>query len=117
MARRVVGDEAEELAREVEAWAAENLGPNYPWPGNYRELEQCVRNVLIRKQYRPPEPSAEHGAEEWIGEMQQGTLTADELLRHYAKRVYAMTGNYQETARRLQLDRRTVKSKVEDGGS
>lgn len=117
MARRVVGDEAEELAREVEAWAAENLGPNYPWPGNYRELEQCVRNVLIRKQYRPPEPSAEHGAEEWIGEMQRGTLTADELLRHYAKRVYAMTGNYQETARRLQLDRRTVKSKVEEGSS
>jgi DNA-binding NtrC family response regulator len=113
----VLGEEAEELAREVEAWAGENLGPNYPWPGNYRELEQCVRNVLIRKQYRPPEPSAEHGAEEWIHEVQQGTLTADELLRHYAKRVYAMTGNYQETARRLQLDRRTVKTKVEDGSS
>jgi hypothetical protein len=27
--------------------------------------------------------------------------------------VYAQTGNYQECARRLQLDRRTVKSRVD----
>jgi transcriptional regulator with PAS, ATPase and Fis domain len=111
MARRVVGDEAEPLAREVEAWIGENLGPNYSWPGNYRELEQCVRNVLIRKQYRPPEP--EPAGEAWVQQMQRGKLTAEELLRHYVRHVHAMTGNYQETGRRLQLDRRTVKSKVD----
>jgi DNA-directed RNA polymerase specialized sigma24 family protein len=27
--------------------------------------------------------------------------------------VYAQTGSYEETARRLQLDRRTVKSKID----
>jgi transcriptional regulator with PAS, ATPase and Fis domain len=114
MARRVVGDEAEPLAEEVEAWVGENLGPNYLWPGNYRELEQCVRNVLIRKQYRPPQLEPDPAGDEWVDQMQRGQLTADALLRHYAKHVHAMTGNYQETGRRLQLDRRTVKSKVDE---
>ena len=45
--------------------------------------------------------------------MGSGSLTADELLQRYCTLVYLQTGNYQETARRLQLDRRTVKSKVD----
>src|SRR6185437_9279810 len=48
MSRRVAGAEAEELAPEVMEWINSNLGPEYSWPGNYRELEQCVKNVLIR---------------------------------------------------------------------
>jgi hypothetical protein len=42
-----------------------------------------------------------------------GELTADELLRRYCTLVYAQTGSYEETAHRLQLDRRTVKSKID----
>jgi hypothetical protein len=42
-----------------------------------------------------------------------GTLTVEELLCHYCTLVYAQTESYLETARRLQLDRRTVKSKVD----
>jgi ActR/RegA family two-component response regulator len=42
-----------------------------------------------------------------------GELTAEELLRRYTTLVYAQTGNYQETARRLELDRRTIKSKID----
>ena len=42
-----------------------------------------------------------------------GELTADELLRCYCTVVYAQTGSYEETARRLQIDRRTVKSKID----
>ena len=53
MSRRVAGAEAEELAREVMEWIEGNLGREYAWPGNYRELEQCVKNVLIRRNYRP----------------------------------------------------------------
>ena len=53
MARRVAGAEADELALEVVTWIDQNLEPDYPWPGNYRELEQCVKNVLIRRDYRP----------------------------------------------------------------
>ncbi len=41
-----------------------------------------------------------------------GRLSAEELLRRYCTLVYAATGSYVETARRLELDRRTVKAKV-----
>ena len=40
-------------------------------------------------------------------------MTADELLRHYCTLVYARTRNYLDTARRLGIDRRTVRAKVD----
>jgi len=113
IARRVVGDEAETLADEVEAWILQHLGRDYPWPGNIRELEQCVRNVLVRQEYRPFQPRTLSAHEEFARAFSNGTLTADELLRRYCTLVYSQTGSYEETARRLQLDRRTVKSKID----
>jgi transcriptional regulator with GAF, ATPase, and Fis domain len=54
IAGRVAGEaEAESLAEETERWIAVNLRPDYRRPGNVRELEQCVRNVMIRGEYRP----------------------------------------------------------------
>ena len=111
--RRIVGDEGEAVAEEVETWIIQHLGREYPWPGNIRELEQCVRNVLVRREYHPSPVRKETMAEELVHAFSAGTLTADELLRRYSSLVYAQTGNYEETARRLQLDRRTVKSKVD----
>jgi hypothetical protein len=35
------------------------------------------------------------------------------VLRRYCKLVYADTGSYQETGRRLGLDRRTVREKID----
>jgi transcriptional regulator with AAA-type ATPase domain len=113
MARRVAGAEAEELAVEVEEWIDGNLGASYPWPGNYRELEQCVKNVLIRRNYRPTGAAHEKPLEEFARDACAGRLTADALLRRYVTLVYSQTGSYEETARRLAMDRRTVKSKVD----
>jgi hypothetical protein len=113
IARRVAGAEAETLAAEVEAWIDTHVGRDYPWPGNIRELEQCVRGVLIRKEYQPVRPRAHSIHEEFSQALDAGMLTADELLRRYCTLVYSLTGSYEETARRLQLDRRTVKSKVD----
>jgi hypothetical protein len=45
--------------------------------------------------------------------LREGTLSADDLLRHYCTRVFLRTGSYLETARRLGIDRRTVRAKVE----
>ena len=114
VSERVVGpDGAAGLADEVLACVERDLGPDYPWPGNVRELEQCVRNVLVRKEYRPPAAPGSGRPGDVAAELERGGLTAEELLRRYCTLVYARTGSYQETARRLQLDRRTVKRHVD----
>jgi len=51
--------------------------------------------------------------EEFASQARAGLLTADELLGRYVTVVYSRTGSYEETARRLGLDRRTVKAKVD----
>ena len=113
MARKVAGAEAEELAAEALVWIERNLGAAYSWPGNYRELEQCVRNVLIRRDYRPSAQPARDPAGELARAFHSGQLTAEQLLCRYCALVYRRTGSYEETARRLRLDRRTVKAKVD----
>ena len=111
MVLRTVGDEAERCLPEVEEWIAGNLPRGYTWPGNYRELEQCVRNIIIRRSYRPLERTAT-GEEEWIRKFRAGEYTADDLLARYAAEVYRVTGSYEAAAHRMGLDRRTVKAKV-----
>jgi hypothetical protein len=113
MARRVAGAEAESLARDVTQWVERNLSRNYAWPGNYRELEQCVKNVLIRHDYRPLLTPNTGAAETTLSDFSEGRLTAAELLSRYCTLVYKQTGSYEETARRTGLDRRTVKTKVD----
>lgn len=114
IARSVAGyDEAPALAEQVEAYIENHLGPNYPWPGNVRELEQCVRSILIRQEYHPT-VRADHEVAP-LGELvNRGEMKLDELSSRYISMVYARTKNYQETARRLGLDGRTVKTKVKD---
>jgi len=116
MARRVAGDEGDALADEAITWIEAHLGAGYAWPGNYRDLEQCVRNILIRKDYQPHiAPAATRGKKsDMFDAAADGTLTASDLLTRYCTLVYAQTGSYEETARRLQIDRRTVKAKVDE---
>ncbi len=113
MVRRAVGDEAERCLPEVENWVRANLPSDYAWPGNYRELEQCVRNVIIRGSYQPVAARAELEEESLLTRFRQGELTAEELTSWYSALVYRRTGTYEETATRLGIDRRTVKSRVE----
>jgi transcriptional regulator with AAA-type ATPase domain len=114
LAQRSVGEDlAAEVAREVEDWILDHLGADYPWPGNVRELAQCVNNVLIRREYQPAASPAAGIRERLAEEILSGGLTAEEVLRRYCTLVYARTGSYEEAARRLELDRRTVKSRVD----
>jgi len=116
LAQRAVGAESEELAAEVVTWIEQHLGRSYAWPGNVRELEQCLRNVLIRNAYHHQSPDSALSADrhdELAGAMLEGELTADELLRRYCTLVFQDTGSYEATARKLKLDRRTVRAKVD----
>jgi transcriptional regulator with AAA-type ATPase domain len=116
MTLRTVGDEAERCLPEIEEWISKQLPHDYAWPGNYRELEQCVRNMIIRRSYQPLANVAAGGGgdnDEFFARFRAGQLSADELLERYAARVYQLTGSYEEAARKMGLDRRTVKAKVE----
>ncbi len=110
--RHVNAEQAESLTAEVVRIVEAKLGQSYSWPGNFRELEQCVRNVLVRGRYEPVEVKPRAPAEALAADLVAGRLTADELLQRYCSIVYGQTHNLEETARRLSLDRRTVKAKL-----
>ncbi len=116
LAERSVGsEEAAHLAEESIQWIEENLGATYPWAGNVRELEQCVRSILIRGSYDSAQLNkSQTGGLALTGILMKLDLSADELLRQYCTAHYARCKNYQEVARRLQLDRRTVKEKIDE---
>lgn len=123
IAARVAGlAEADALTIEATSVLQRSLPTDYAWPGNFRELEQAVRNILVHGDYVPESLSAAtattsivsngdgHGSpEELAANLDAGKLTAEELLRRYVNRVHQLSGSYEEAARRLALDRRTVK--------
>ncbi len=114
MVRRVAGDEAEDCLQEVQQWIGCHLPASYSWPGNYRELEQCVRNVIIRGSYQPVMNGDGDGPRKiFTTDFEAGKLKAGEVLAYYAALVYRQTGSYEEASRRLGVDRRTVKAHVE----
>ena len=115
LAERAAGPaEGPALAAEVGGWIAEHLGPGHPWPGNVRELEQCVRNVMVRGRYRPLGPTTEAGLGALV---EAGAMDAEALLDRYCALVYGQAGSWVEAARRLGLDRRTVKARAERAGA
>jgi hypothetical protein len=110
IAANVAGEpESEEIAADALRVIEERLGSRYAWPGNFRELEQCVRSVVVRGDYVPANVASpsEHAA------VLEGRLSEDELLRWYTTLVYRQTGSYQEVARRMGIDHRTVKARVD----
>ncbi|MBL8816436.1 MAG: sigma 54-interacting transcriptional regulator [Planctomyces sp.] len=114
IARRLLpdSDAADEVTSDTIRWITHQLGPDYQWPGNFRELEQCVRNILIRKVYRPLQP-ASHSTTDLVDSFRNGDVTAEELVSLYCASVFEKNRSYAATARVVGLDQRTVKKHIE----
>lgn len=111
---RVAGaGEADVLAAEVETAIERSPGRDYAWPGNFRELEQCVRSVMLRGEYRVTSAASTDARQAIATGMLAGTFTAEDLLRNYCTLLYARTRNYSHVAEMLGVDRRTVRAKVD----
>lgn len=101
------------LAEEVCDWIGKRLGNAYRWPGNFRELEQCVRNILIHGSYEAEQLGVGKGEAALLAEACESTLTANQLLSRYAQEIYRSQGSYEGTAQVMRVDRRTAKRYVE----
>jgi transcriptional regulator with AAA-type ATPase domain len=122
--RGMVGDVpvVDELVAEVTGFIHHTLGREYAWPGNFRELEQCVRAVVVHGRYTPAgAPARGPGGGDaadpvhaLTARARAGAITAEELVSFWTTWTVAETGSYVEAARRLGLDRRTVKARVDE---
>ena len=115
LAGGIIGqEEAEALAGEATAWIKKNLSLEYSWPGNVRELEQCLRNIMIRGTYSVPEETPfRNGGSQLQQELEECRLSADELLNLYCLKAYSKTGSCLAAAKILDIDRRTLKKRVD----
>ena len=106
-----MGRPSEDLVDEIGSFIHQNQPRNYPWPGNIRELEQCVRQILLRQDYKW-QYAAEESATPLGVAIDKGELTAHQLLAHYCNRLYKKLGTYEAVARVTDLDRRTVRKYI-----
>lgn len=116
--RWIIGRPSPPLAAMVRGVIKNQLGKDYPWYGNVRELEQCVRRVLLKKNYKG---DLAHVAPDLkstlIGAMENGGMSANRLLAGYCKLLHLRHQTFEEVARRTNLDRRTVTKYINEWDS
>jgi transcriptional regulator with AAA-type ATPase domain len=117
LCERIIGHSAPELVAETLRSVERDLGKRYAFPGNVRELEQCVRRVLVTGSCKPDTKAQPRSQDHLQAALGHAELSAGALIQLYCKQLYARTGSYVEVARRTQLDRRTVKKYVETAGA
>jgi len=110
----IVGEKDTELiGRVLEVVDKQLEGVRYGWPGNVRELAQCIRRVILKRNYEGQIPQCDNQQKELADYIRDGDLTADELLDGYCKMLYDRCGTYEEVAKLTALDRRTVKKRIQ----
>jgi DNA-binding NtrC family response regulator len=112
---RIAGEAPQRERQLVRKVLDRDLGPDYPWHGNVRELEQAVKRIIITGHYHGDETGVDDSdaASRLATRVKDGELTAEGLLAEYCGLLYRRFGTYEEVARQTRLDRRTVKKYVQ----
>ncbi|MBF0350295.1 MAG: sigma-54-dependent Fis family transcriptional regulator [SAR324 cluster bacterium] len=106
-------EESPELFDLVKGTLKKQLPPDYNWPGNVREVEQAIRRILMTQTYRgDTRRVASDLRQRLLFEFESGDLPARDVLSAYCALLYTKFNNYEEVARKTQLDRRTAKKYV-----
>ena len=109
----IVGQKDTELVGRVLDVIDKLGGVAYDWPGNVRELAQCIRRVILKRDYEGQTPPCGDHRTILADCIHAGNLTADELLDRYCKMLYERHGTYEKVAKLTALDRRTVKKRIQ----
>lgn len=113
LTQRILGAPDEASLDEIMAAIHQSVGEDYRWPGNMRELEQCVRNLLIHGRYAPAAaPLPADSLDALIQKMRAGEASLDEISSEYVRWVHRREGSYARAGKRLGIDRRTVAKHV-----
>jgi hypothetical protein len=108
---RIVGRQSPELVDKIDQIISTQQPEGYSWPGNIRELEQCVRQILLKGVYNWQQGGKTNY--DALGDrIEGGTLSANQLLATYCRTLYSRLGTYEAVAKLTQLDRRTVKKYI-----
>ncbi|HUN55660.1 MAG TPA: sigma 54-interacting transcriptional regulator [Smithella sp.] len=111
--QRLIGKDDAGLTQFVKEKLAQSLPPDYSWPGNVRELEQCIRSILIKGVYHAEGKNKTADMEaDIIEHIRNKTYDADSLITDYCTLLYKKNGSYEEVARRMKMDRRTIKKYI-----
>lgn len=104
-------DEIDELAEESLAYIKTHLPQSYNWPGNFRELEQCVRNIMVHGEYHPHAnvQVAQTAVDRTQQAFTEGSYSLNKLIESYITQEYNRTPNMTEVGMRLKVDPRTIK--------
>jgi DNA-binding NtrC family response regulator len=114
IAVKLVGEEeSERFTEQALAFIQRRIGADYPWPGNFRELERCVSNYLIHGN-DPRENIVSVVSKVTVGDWRSSLkqfpeMPLAQLIEAYTQQVWQKNGSYLETARLLEVDQRTVR--------
>lgn len=101
---------AKELASRVVETLSRQVPRDYDWPGNFRELEQAVRNIIVRNEYMPVSRADDSNGIDRV--LENTKISLAEWTAIYARKAFENAGSYREAARRLKIDQRTLKKLV-----
>lgn len=106
------GKDTSALAGEIAETVQRQVAKDYPWNGNFRELEQCVRNVIIQGRYQPEAVSQVLASEfSFVNRHQVPPLK--EMNARFIRAVYPLFNSCKEAAAQLGIDPRTVRAYLE----